>query len=150
MPNSAAFGCARADQGRQLIDKQNDLPGGIFDLFQHGLEPVFEFPAIFGPSEHGAQIEGDHAFVLQCLRNVAGDDALGQAFHDGGLAHTRLADEHGIILGAAGENLNHPANFFVTSDDRVKLAAAGQLGEITGVALQRLVLGFRILVGNFL
>jgi len=44
----------------------------------------------------------------------------------------------GLFFGAAAEHLHDAANFFVAADDRVKLAAAGQLGEVLGIFFQRL------------
>ena len=38
--------------------------------------------------------------VLQALRNVAADDALGQALDDGRLTDAGLADQHRIVLRA--------------------------------------------------
>ena len=130
--------------------KRMTWPCGVFDFFQDGLEAVFEFAAIFRSGEHGAEIERDHAFVLEHFGHVAGNDALGEAFDDGGLAHAGFADEHGIIFRAARENLDHAADFFVASDDGVELAAAGLLGQVAGIAFESLILGFGILVGDFL
>ena len=113
-------------------------------------EPVFELTAIFCSGQHGAEIERDHALVLQRFGNVAGNDALGEAFDDGGLADTGLADQHGIIFRAAREDLDHAADFFVASDDGIEFAAAGLLGQVAGVFVQGLELGLGILVGNFL
>ena len=87
---------------------------------------------------------------LQLVGDVAAHDALGQAFHDGGLADAGLADEHGVVLGAAAEHLHDAADFVVAADDGVELALAGGFGEIEGVALERLVFGFGILVGDAL
>src|SRR5699024_8954744 len=74
------------------------------------------------------------------------DDTLCQPFHDGGLAHTGVADQHRVVLGPAGQYLNHAADFLVTTDDRVQLALFGPLGQIGGVFLKRatLLLGPRI------
>ena len=82
--------------------------------------------------------------------HIAGDDALRQAFDDGGLADAGLADEHRIIFGAAGKNLDDAADFFVASDDGIELAAARLFGQVASITLQRLVFRFGILVGNFL
>ena len=133
-----AFGGSGADQRVQLVDEENDLSLRVFDFFQNGFEAVFKFAAIFCAGEHGAEIERNHALVLQSFRHVAGDDSLGEAFDDGGLADARLADEHRIIFRAARKNLDHAADFFVASDDGIELAAAGLLGQVAGVALQRL------------
>ena len=76
--------------------------------------------------------------LSQPLGDVALHDALGQALDDGRLAHARLADQHRVVLGAARQHLDHPADLLVAADDRVELALAGQLGEVAAVALERL------------
>ena len=123
-----AFGGAGADQSVQLVDEENDLALRVFDFLEDGFEAVFEFAAKLCSGQHGAEIERDHALVLEHFRHVAGNDALREAFDDGGLANSRFADEHRIIFRAAGKNLDHAADFFVAADDRVKLAAPGLLG----------------------
>ena len=138
-----ALGGARADQGVQLVDEENDLALRVFDFFQHRFQAVFKFAAILRAGQHGAQIERHDALVLQDFGHVAGNDALRETFDDGGLADAGLADEHGIILGAARKHLHHAADFFIAADDRIELAAPGLLGQVAGIALERLVLGFR-------
>ena len=76
---------------------------------------------------------------LQLIGHVAAHDALRQAFHDGGLADARLADQHRVVLGAAAQHLHDAADFVVAADHRVELALAGGFGQVVGVALQRLV-----------
>ena len=88
--------------------------------------------------------------LLQNFGNVAGNDALGQAFDDGGFADAGFADQYGIILRAAREHLHDAANFFVAADDRIELAAAGLLGEVARIAFERLIFGLGILVSHFL
>ena len=145
-----AFGRARADQRVQLVDEENDFAVRFFDFLEHGLEAVFKLAAIFCAGQHGAEVERDDALVAQALGHVAGDDAAREAFDDGGFAHAGLADQHGIVLGAAAEHLNDAANLFVAADDGVELAAAGEFGEILGVFFERLELAFGILVGHAL
>ena len=74
-----------------------------------------------------ADVEGDQPLVLQPLGDVAGHDALGQALHDGGLAHAGLADEHGVVLGAARQHLDHAPDLLVAADHRVELARPRQI-----------------------
>ena len=95
------FGRAGAHDGVELVDEGDDLALGVGDLLQHRLQPLLELAAVLGPGHHGRQVEGDHALVAQALGHVALDDAVGQALDDGGLAHAGLADEHGVVLGAA-------------------------------------------------
>ena len=80
-------------------------------------------------------------------RHVALHDAQRQPFGDRRLADARLADEHGIVLRAPREHLNHAANFLIAADDRIELALPGPLDQVDAVLLQRLELAFGVLIG---
>ena len=82
--------------------------------------------------------------------HVLPDDALRQPFDDGGLADAGLADQHRIVLGAARQHLDHAADLVVAADHRIELALARELGQVAAVALERLVRGLGILVGDAL
>ena len=141
-----ALGRARADDRVQLVDEEDDLALGLGDLLEHGLQPVLELAAVLGARDEGAEVEGDHALVLERLGDVALDDALGEALDDRGLADARLADEHGVVLGAAREDLDDAAHLVVAADHGVELALAGELGQVAAVLLEGLVavLGVRV------
>ena len=96
-------------------------------------------PRYFAPAIMRAQVERQQLLVVQALRHVAVDDALGQTLDDGGLADAGLADQHRVVLGAAGQHLDGAADFLVAADHRVDLAVARGLGEIAGVFLERVV-----------
>ena len=74
-------------------------PSRVLDLLQHGLEPFLELAAVLGAGDHRAEVERDELLVPQRLRHVAGDDALGQALDDRGLADPGLTDQHRVVLG---------------------------------------------------
>ena len=78
------------------------VPCGLGDLLQHALQPLLELASIGGPGDQRAHVQRDHAPVAQRLGNVAGDDPLGEALDDRGLADAGLADQHGVVLGARG------------------------------------------------
>ena len=103
------------------------------------LEPLLELAAVLRAGDHRAEVERDQPLVAQRLGHVAGDDPLGQALDDRGLADAGLADQHRVVLGTPGEHLDHPADLGVAADDRVDLAVAGARGEVDAVLLQRLV-----------
>jgi len=111
----------------------------LCDLLQNGLESLFELSAVLGTGNEGAEVETDEALVLQRLGHVASDNALGEALDDRGLADTGLADEHGVILGAAAEHLDDATDLLVTTDHWIELAFAGELREVTAVLIERLV-----------
>jgi hypothetical protein len=102
------------------------------------------------PATIWPQIDRDQFLVAQLVGHVALDDALRQAFHDGGLADAGFADQHRIVLGAAAQHLHDAADLFVAADHGVELAAPRLLGQIDGVAFERLVFRFRILIGHAL
>ncbi len=132
-------GLAGADEGVHLVDEQDDRALGRRGLIEHGLQPLLELAAVLGPGDQGAEVQRQQLLVLQALGHVAIDDAQGQALDDGGLADAGLADEHGIVLGAAGQDLDRAADLLVAPDHRVELVVAGGLGQVAGVALQGVI-----------
>ena len=124
-------------------------PCGLLDLLEHGLQAVLELAAVLGAGDQRAEVEGDHALVLERLGDVALDDALREALDDRGLADAGLADQDRVVLGAAREHLDDAADLVVAADHRVELALAGELGQVAAVLLERLVavLGVRVVRG---
>ena len=96
-----ALGGARADDRVQLVDEQDDLAAGLLDLLEDGLEALLELAAVLRAGQQRADVERDDAAVAQRLGDVAGDDALGEALDDRGLADAGLADQDGVVLRAA-------------------------------------------------
>src|SRR5439155_20860833 len=92
----------------------------------------------------------DDSFPLQRFRHVTRDNALREAFNNGGFAHARFANEDRIVFRAAGKNLNNAADLFVAANHGIELSLSSELGQIAGISLQRLILFFRILIGNLL
>ncbi len=114
-------------------------PSDDVTSLQHRLEPFLELAAILGAGDQCAHVERQELLVLQAFRNVLVDDALRKTFDDGGLADARLADQHRIVLGAAGQHLDGAADFLVATDHRVDLAVARRLREVAGIFLERVV-----------
>ncbi len=124
-----ALGSAGADQRMELVDEENDVLG-LDDLLHHDLEALLELAAVLGARDERAEVEGHHAAVQDVLRHVGADDALGKALHDRCFADAGLADDDGIVLGPAGEYLEHPVDLVLPADHGVELAALGKLGEV--------------------
>ncbi len=123
-------------------------PSAVGDLLEHGLEPVLELAAVLGAGDQRTDVERDHAPVAQRVGDVARDDPLRQALDDRGLADAGLADQHGVVLRAPREHLDHAPDLVVAADDRVELAGFGGLGEVAAEALERLELLLGVLVGH--
>ena len=117
-----------AHQGVHLVDEQDDRALGGGDLVEHGLQPLLELAAVFRAGDQRAHVEREQLLVLQALGHVAVDDAQGEALDDGRLADAGLADQDGVVLGAARQDLDGAADLLVAADDRVELAVAGRPG----------------------
>jgi hypothetical protein len=123
---------------RVCISSMNVMtsPSEALDLVEDRLEPLLELAPVLGPGHHRRQVEGHDPLGLEALGHVAVGDAPGQALDDGGLADAGLADQHRVVLGPAGEHLDHPPDLVVPSDHRVELALTGHLGEVPPVLLE--------------
>ena len=134
-----AFCLAGADEGVQLVDKEDDPFGTRGHFGQHCLEPFLELAAIFGAGQQRAEVERQQLFVLQALRHVAVDDALRQPLNDRGLSDTRLTDQHRVVLGPARQDLDRPPDLLVPTDHRIELAVPRRFGQVACILLERIV-----------
>ena len=141
-----ALGRARTHQGVELVDEQDDVAPGA-DLLEDLLQPLLEVAPVPGAGHQGAQVEGVELLALEGVGHVVGHDALRQALDDGGLAHAGLADEDGVVLGAAGQHLHDPLDLALAADDRVELLLPGQLGEVAAELVEDQGAGGRGLAG---
>ena len=132
-----ALGRSRADQVVQLVDEQHDV-AALADLLHDLLEPLLELSAILGAGHQGGQVEGVDLLALEQLGHLVGRDPLGQSFDHGGLAHTGLADQHRVVLGAARQDLHHALDLVLTADDRVELALGRELGQVAAELVEQL------------
>ena len=132
----------RAHERVQLVDERDDLPVGVVDLLQHGLEPLLELTAVFRARDERREVERDELLVFKRVGDVTRDDALGEPLDDGRLADAGFADEHRVVLGAARKHLAHAPDLGITPDHGVELARPGDVGEVDAVPLQRGLLFF--------
>ena len=145
-----AFGRARPDDRVQLVDEEDEPALGVHDFLEHGLEALLELAAVLGAGNQCAHVERHDLLVLQAFGDIAPDDALGQPFDDGGLADPGFADEHRIVLGPAGEHLDHAPHFLVAPNHRIELALARELSEVAAVFLEGLVFVLRVRIRHAL
>ena len=144
------LGLARAHDGVQLVDEQQDAALGLLDLVEHGLQPLLKLSPVLGPGDERPHVQGEDGLVLQTCGYVPLDDALGQPLGDGGFAHAGFADEDGVILTLAGQNTDHVSDFIIPADHRVQLVLPGPLHQVGAVLFQRLIGFLRVVAGHAL
>ena len=145
-----AFGRPGPDDRVQLVDEQDDLTLARGDLLEDGLETLLELTPVLRAGEERADVELEDPLVLEALGHVAAHDALRQPLDDGGLADARLTDEHRVVLRTPREDLDDASDLLVAADDGIDLVLASKVGDVAPVLVERLVLPFRVLVGDAL
>ncbi len=134
-----ALGLASADDGVQLVDKQDDPALGLTNLFEHGLQPLFKLAAVLRARNQRAHVEGKDRPALQALGHVAFDNALRQRLDDGRLADARLTDQNGVVLRLAREDADDIADLLIAADDRIHLLASRLRDKIGSVFVERVI-----------
>ncbi len=119
----------------QLVDEEDRVLGAA-DLVHHGLDPLFELAAVLRAGDHHRQIEDHDPPVHEQLGDVPLDDPLGEPLDDRRLAHARLAQEHGVVLRAAAEDLHRPLDFLLAADHGIELPLPGQFGQVAAETVQ--------------
>ena len=130
-----AFRGTRPDEGVDLVDEQNDVAPSL-DLFQHLLEALFEITAVAGTGNQCTEIERVELLGRERVRDVPGYDLLGQTFHDRRLPHTRLTDEHRVVLRTTRQDLHDPFDLRRSADHRVQVVVAGHLCQVAAELIQ--------------
>ena len=134
------LGVAGAHDIVDLVDDQDDV-AQLLDLLNEALHAAFKLAPELGARHQGGEVQQIDLLVQQLVGYVPLPDLLGQALGDGGLAHAGLADEAGVVLLTAVEDLDGALDLLVPADDLVQLALGGLLGQGDAVVLQKLPLG---------
>ena len=112
-----------------FVDDEDDVPE-LFHLVDEPLHPVLKLAAELRAGDDGGHIHQIDLLVGQLAGNLSVDDALRERFGHRRFAHARLADEAGVVLLAAAENLHHALQLFFTADDGVQLLFARLAGQV--------------------
>jgi len=130
-----AGGVAGTHDVVDLVDEKDDI-GVVLQLVDDGADALFELPAILRAGYHGAHVERDDALVVEHARDVVRHNAHGQSFDDGRLADAGLADEHGVVLLTAAEDLCQALNLLFAADDRVELPFGSRCRHVDAEVVQ--------------
>ena len=133
----ALAAAARADQGVQLVDEDDQGVAVLADLVDDPLDPLLEVAPVAGAGHHAGQLQLHDPLAPQRLGHVVVHDALREALDDRGLAHPGLADQDRVVLAPARQHLDGLLDLVVAADDRVDPALAGHGGEVAAELVQR-------------
>src|SRR5690606_3573611 len=132
-----ALGGTGTHERVDLVDEDDDVAARA-DLLRDLLEALFEVAAVAGSGDERAEVERVDLLVLQRLGDIALDDRLGEALDDGRLADAGLADEDGVVLRAARQDLHDALDLLLAPDHRVELSVARRLGEVATELVENL------------
>ena len=117
-----------ADQGVDLVEEEHHPSRGAPHLLLEAVEPLGERPA---EGRAGEEVRGrqlDHDAPPQLPRR--GEQPLGDAFHDGGLADARLTHQAGVVGPALPQDVQHLVHLPGPSHHRIQTALMGEGGEV--------------------
>ena len=124
-----------------FVDKQNYFTVFRYEIYRV-FQPLLKIAAIFRACKQSRQIKRKHRLSLQQRRDVSVYYRFGKSVHNRRLANARLPNQHRIVFGAAGQNLNYPFYFLLPADDRVKFVfprffcyVRAELGKLAQIAI---------------
>ena len=113
----------------EFINKDDDILA--VDKFLHeAFDAFLELAAEFCAADKIAEVDIDNAFIEETVGHIILNDLDGQTFDDGGLPHSRFADEDGVVLFAAAEDLGDAHDLIIATDDGIQFILLGEFGEI--------------------
>ena len=110
-----------------FIDNQNDI-AALLDLPDQALHTAFKLAPELGTGNQSGQVQQEHLFVPQFVGDFTGSNPLGKTFGNGGFANAGLANQAGIVLLPAVQNLNHPLRLHIPADDLIQFSFPGTAG----------------------
>ena len=139
-----AAGLACAYEGVNLINEEDDFAGGLRYLVDDTFQTLLKLALVLRTGDKSTHVKRVNLLVFQVLGHIAADDSVCQTLHNSGLSHTGLTDKDRVVLGAPAQDLQHPTNLVVSSDDGVEFALLRTLAEVDCKLLQ--VLGLLLII----
>ena len=131
----AARGTSCADDGVYLVDENDDV-GVVLYFFEQAANTLFKLSAILRSGHHSRHIQAHNALVKEHGRRFALGDELSQPLNDGTFAHTRFANDDGIVLFSATENFGNAQNFLLPTHHGVEFILHCGLGKVVRKAVK--------------
>ena len=121
-----------------LVNDENDVSAGFY-LGNETFHTAFKLSAELRACDQRGQIEQINLLVAELKGDVACDNTLGKSFRDGCLADARLADQTGIVLLAAVQDLYDAFRLDLAPDDLIHCVGARFPRQTETVGVQKLM-----------
>ena len=118
-----------------LVNDKDNIAQPL-DLVDQTLHAAFKLPAELGACDKCRQVKQMDLLIAHFEGDSPFIDAYGQPFGHGGFADARFADQTGIVLLTAVEDLDHAVGLAVTSNNVVNAALRGLAGQVVAVIVQ--------------
>ena len=113
------------------------LPDSLGRCVDKFFKALLELSAVLRSRDHSSHVYRDYALRLHLLGNFAAVDRLRKPFDDGRLSYARLADEDGVVLRPARENLDYALKLLLTPNHGVELPLPCKIGEVAPESVYR-------------
>ena len=118
-----------ADDGVYLVDENDDV-GVVLYFFEQAANTFFKLSAILRTGHHTRHIQAHNALIKEHGRRFALGNELSQPLNDGTFAHTRFANDDGVVLLSATENFGNAQYLAFSAHHRVELIFHCGLGKV--------------------
>ena len=130
-----AFGIPGPHDGMHLINKQDHVAQAPY-LIQQALHAAFHLSPILGARYQSGHIQLPDLLIQQLIGGLPCGNAGSQAFYDGSLTYSRLADQTGIIFQPAVQYLHCTGKLCFPSDKSIQLPLFCLLGQRDAEGIQ--------------
>ena len=128
----SALGGTGTHDGVELVDKQ-DGSAIPHQLFQQVFQPLLKIAPVLGARHQTGHIQRQQPPSLQRSGHLSGSNAQRQTLGQRRFAHTRLADQAGVVFLAAAQDLHHAVKLGFPAEHRVQLPFGGAAGQVAAI-----------------
>ena len=117
-----------------LIDKEYYIAGVLY-LCDKTLYTAFKLASELRTRNKRGKVEKLDFLILKAERNITGRNLKRKSLCNSGFTDAGFTDKAGIILCAAGKDLDYSVDFLISADYAVKLSVACTLGKVCTVSI---------------
>ncbi len=111
-----------ADEGVGFVDEKDNRFARRFDLVDDAPQSFLELSFDRSPRFQKPHVEPQNRDPLEQVGDVSFGDSQSKPFDHGGFTDAGVADTDRVVLSTTGEDVDHLADLFVPSEDRVDIS----------------------------